>query len=355
MPFEANLTDLIFPATGLGIGIVVGLVARSIILPRLARLTTHTDTKLDDVMFDAARGPVVLWAALLGLYLGIGLAGYEPRVLNAIHKPLLAIVILSVSWTLGRIAATVVRLPEGPAGALPSARILSTAAQASVLGVGFLVALQSLGVSVAPILTALGVGGLAVGLALQDTLANLFAGFHILVSGQLRPGDFIQLESGAQGFVEDITWRNTTIRQLPNNLLIVPNAKLAQSITVNFTLPEAQQAVIIPVGVSYDEDLEHVERVTIEVARSIQADIEGAVRDFEPFTRYKEFADSSINFSVIMRASQFTDKFIMRHEFVKRLHARYRAEGISIPYPQRTLHFEGAIPALHAEKPAPKD
>lgn len=353
MPFEAKLADLMLPAVGLGVGIFVGIIARSIVLPRMARLTSHTDTKVDDVIIEAGKGPIVLWASLLGLHVGISLAGYEPRVIEALRKPLLAVVILSVSWTVGRVAATLVRLPEGPGGALPSARILSTAAQASVLAVGFLVALQSLGVSVAPILTALGVGGLAVGLALQDTLANLFAGFHILVSGQVRPGDFIQLESGAQGFVEDITLRNTTIRQLPNNLLIVPNAKLAQSITVNFTLPESQQAVIIPVGVSYDDDLDHVERVTIDVAKSIQRDVEGAVRDFEPVTRYKEFADSSINFNVIMRASQFTDKFVMRHEFVKRLTARYREEGITIPYPQRTLHFEGSPPGPGRDKPTP--
>ena len=353
MPFQDFLKELIFPTVGLGAGLAVGIISRSIVLPRLTRLTAHTDTRIDDVILESARGPIVIWTALLGLYIGISVAGYEPQIVEAIHKPLLAVVILSISWTVGRIAASLVRLPEGPGGAIPSARILSTAAQAAVLTVGFLVALQSIGISVAPILTALGVGGLAVGLALQDTLANLFAGFHILMSRQVRPGDFIELESGAQGFVEDITWRNTTVRQLPNNLLIVPNAKLAQSITINYTLPEMQQTVIIPVGVSYDDDLEQVERATIEVARSIQTDIEGAVRDFEPVVRYKEFADSSINFSVIMRATQFTDKFLMRHEFVKRLAARYRKEGITIPYPQRTLHFEGTPPTPGSDKPRP--
>ncbi len=340
MTLQQVLTEFLYPAGGAAVGLLLGTIIRSAILPRLAKVAKNSTNRVDDVILNAGRGSVVLWATLLGLYLGITFAGYEPKIIEAIRGPLLAIVIMSVSWTLGRVAAELVQLPQGPSGAVPSARILSTAAQASVLAVGFLVALQSLGVSVAPILTALGVGGLAVGLALQDTLANLFAGFHILVSGQLRPGDFIELESGAKGFVEDITWRNTTIRQLPNNLLIVPNAKLAQSITLNYSLPESQQAVIIPVGVSYDADLAHVERVTIEVARTIQTDIEGAVRDFEPVTRYNAFADSSINFNVIMRAHQFTDKFVMRHEFVKRLHERYKAEGINIPFPQRTVHLQ---------------
>ncbi|MEA3244958.1 MAG: mechanosensitive ion channel family protein, partial [Gemmatimonadota bacterium] len=259
-------------------------------------------------------------------------------------KPLLAIVILSISWTVGGMAAAIVQVPQGANGAIPSARILSTAARAFVFVVGILVALQTLGVSVAPILTALGVGGLAVGLALQDTLANLFAGFQILVSRQVRPGDFIQLGSGEKGFVEDITWRNTTIRQLPNNIVIVPNAKLSQQITINYSLPETEQAVLVQVGVSYDEDLPTVERITIEVARTIQRDVDGAVRDFEPFTRYHTFADSSINFSVIMRGTEYTSNFLMKHEFVKRLHARYKAEGITIPFPQRTVHLHQAPP-----------
>ncbi|MDA1081558.1 MAG: mechanosensitive ion channel family protein [Gemmatimonadetes bacterium] len=345
MNLEAILNALLFPAVGALAGALAGVFARSVVLPRMARVAERTDNKLDDIILGAGRGPVVLWAVLLGLYIGITFAGYEQNIIEAIRRPLLAVVIMSVSWTLASVVSAMIKLPQGPSGAVPSARILSTAAQASVLAVGFLVALQTLGVSVTPILTALGVGGLAVGLALQDTLANLFAGFHILVSGQLRPGDFIELESGAKGFVEDITWRNTTIRQLPNNLLIIPNAKLSQSITINYTLPETQQSMLVPVGVSYDDDLEHVERVTIEVARTIQADVEGAVRDFEPVTRYNEFADSSINFNVIMRAEQYTNMFLMRHEFVKRLHERYRAEGISIPYPQRTVHLNTVPPA----------
>lgn len=334
------VTTLIYPLSGAAVGILIGLMIRAWILPRLAGLASSTDNHVDDIVLSAARGPVVLWAMLIGGYIGVSLAGYDEQVMEATRRPLIAIVILSVSWTVGQIGAAVVRLPPAASGAaLPSARILSTAIQIGVLVVGFLVALQTVGISVTPILTALGVGGLAIGLALQDTLANLFAGFHILVSGQLRPGDFVQIASGQQGFIEDITWRNTTIRQLPNNLVIVPNAELAKSITVNFSLPEAEQNIVVDVGVSYDEDLQRVERVTLDVATSVQREVEGAVRGFEPAVRFKTFGDSSVNFYVVLRGSQFTDKFPIRSEFVKRLHARFAAEGITIPFPQRVVHM----------------
>lgn len=139
-------------------------------------------------------------------------------------------------------------------------------------------------------------------LALRDTLENLFAGFHVLASGQIKVGNYIRLEGGEEGFVEDITWRNTVIRQPSDNLIIVPNSKLSSSIVINFHKPDSELAVIVPVGVSYDSDLEKVEKITIEVAKEVQKEVEGAVPDFEPFIRYTAFGDFSINFNVILRA-----------------------------------------------------
>jgi small-conductance mechanosensitive channel len=226
-----------------------------------------------------------------------------------------------------------------------------------ILAIGVLVALQSLGVSITPLLGALGVGALAIALALQDTLANLFAGVHILASKKVRPGDYVKLDSGEDGYVVDITWRNTTVRQLAGNIVVVPNAHFASAIVTNYHQPAQDLAVRVQVGVSYGSDLEQVERVTIEVATDVMATVEGGVPDFEPFIRYHTFGDSSINFTVIMRAHEYTATFLIVHEFIKLLHARYRAEGIEIPFPIRTLVTpDGAqsaprIPAARSEPP----
>jgi small-conductance mechanosensitive channel len=207
--------------------------------------------------------------------------------------------------------------------------------------IGVLIMLQSLGISITPIITALGVGGLAVALALQDTLSNLFSGLQILISRQLRPGDYIRLDTGEEGYVADITWRNTTIRALPNNMIVVPNAKLASSIIVtNYYMPEQEMSVLVQVGVAYESDLEKVEKVTIEVAKEVMKEVPGGVPEFEPFTRYHTFADFSINFSVILRAKEVVDQYLIKHEFVKRLHRRYLKEGIQIPFPIRTIHMK---------------
>ncbi len=317
-------------------GLVVAYIVRRLVFPQLRRAAAHTSSTADDQAIAALEHPLLLWGAILGAHVGVSSIPELAGSAHAIRQTLEVILIISASWTLGRITAETISARTSAAN-LPSANLIPNLARTGVLLVGGLVLLQQLDIQITPILTALGVGGLAVGLALQDTLANLFAGIQLLISKQVRVGDFIRLSSGEEGFVTDITWRYTTIRQLPNNYTIVPNAKLSSAVTSNFTMPDPEQSVLVQVGVSYDSDLEQVERVTIDVARDVIRTVDGAVRTHEPFIRYHTFADSSINFSVILRGQEYTSQYLLKHEFIKRLHARYRAEGIEIPFPIRTV------------------
>ncbi len=326
-------------------GLVVGFIVRRTAIAALTKMAAESRTVVDDVLLAAVRGPVVVWFLIAGLYAALQVTDLPYRVIQLIEKILLILVILSVTWAIARVTAAAVesfakRAPE----TLPGASLITILARIGVMALGILVILQTLGISITPIITALGVGGLAVALALQDTLANLFAGIHILVSRQLRPGDYVKLASGEEGYVVDVTWRQTTIRQLPNNIIIVPNAQIASTITTNYHLPEEELSVLVQVGVDYDSDLEHVERVTIDVARGILRDVEGGVASFEPFIRYHTFNDFSIDFSVILRAKEYVNQYLLKHEFVKRLHKRYQDEGIVIPFPIRTLDYKQGKP-----------
>ncbi|MGB4340220.1 MAG: mechanosensitive ion channel family protein [Candidatus Hydrothermia bacterium] len=107
----------------------------------------------------------------------------------------------------------------------------------------------------------------------------------------------------------------------------------------NYNLPEAELSVLVQIGVSYDSDLKKVERVTIEVAREVLREVSGGVPEFDPLIRFHTFSEYSIKFSVILRAKQYTDNFLLKHEFIKRLHERYKEEGIVIPYPIRTVYL----------------
>ena len=216
----------------------------------------------------------------------------------------------------------------GQAPEILSPSIITNFTQLLVFLVGTLIGLQSLGIAITPILTALGVGGLAVALALQETLSNLFSGLYIITARHIRPGDYVKLATGEEGTVIDITWRSTKLREGLNNLIIVPNAKLASATVTNYDEPEREIVVPVRLGVSYESDLATVERITLDVAREALAAAPGSLPGFEPVLRYHTFGDASIDFTVVLKAQSIGNQDTVKHEFIKRVHARYQAEGV---------------------------
>lgn len=318
--------------------LVLAFALRRILLGRISRAAAKSATRWDDVTIAALRGPLILvivvvagWVAERFMALP---AGWDQALDQIIRVGLIVALILFAD----RFLREAVGLYKEHLDALHLTRAFAQAlVRVAVLLLGSLILLDTLHVSITPLLASLGVGGLAIGLALQGTLSNLFAGMQIVGDRPIRVGDFVKVESGEEGYVTEIGWRATKIRMLPNNVVVIPNSKLADSIVTNYYFPDQELAVLVQVGVSYNSDLSHVERVTCEVAKEVQQTVRGGIPEFEPFIRYHTFDSSSINFSVIMRAREFVDNYLMKHEFIKRLHARYKQENIVIPWPIRTL------------------
>jgi small-conductance mechanosensitive channel len=335
------IKKLLLPLVFIAGGFLIGIIFEKIILRKIKKITQKTKWEGDDIFIQALHGTTTLLFLAAGIYWALETSGISPQMLNILHKVILVIVIFSVTVILSRIAVGFVNLYSRKAGGVFLATSMFTnLTRVLVYIIGILIILQSLGISITPILTALGVGGLAVALALQDTLSNLFAGIHVIASGQIKPGHYLKLSSSEEGYVTDITWRYTTIRALQNNTIIIPNSKLATAIVTNYNMPDEEISTSVEVGVSYDSDLEKVEQVTIEVAREVMREAKGGVPDFEPIIRYCKFDDSSINFNVSLRVKEFVDQYAIRHELIKRLHKRYRIEGIDIPYPVRTIYMK---------------
>jgi small-conductance mechanosensitive channel len=337
--------DHLVPA---GIALAAGLLGAFLLRMLLRWLGRHAERTRwsgDDVIVEALR-TVVPWAAVTGGAAGAAAALPLTRtVQHHVNQVLTVLLIFVVTVAAARVIAGLVRtVTASRSGVAGSATIFVNITRVLVLAIGFLVVLQTLGISIAPMLTALGVGGLAVALALQDTLANLFAGIHILASKTVQPGDYIRLSSGEEGYVEDINWRQTTVRELSNNLVVIPNGQLAKSNMTNFMRPEQRLTIMVQAGVAYDSDLDHVERVTTEVVTEVMTEITGAVPEHEPAVRFHTFGDSRIGFTVILGVGEFSDQYRIKHEFIKRLHRRYREEGIRIPSPVRTVALQqGAV------------
>lgn len=353
MPDRVDAMTLAVAAGCVVGGVLIGIVLRAV-FGRLARHADGTRVTWDDVGWALLRILSLPATVIAGLWGAAEVLRFRPPLAGIVDRALLAAIVLAAALATAALAGGIVRsIALARNGVAASATIFVNLTKIVVLAIGGMVVLQSFGISITPLVTALGVGGIAVALALQETLANLFAGIQVLASKKVQPGEFIRLDSGEDGYVVDITWRNTTVRQLAGNLVVVPNARLASAVVTNFHQPQRAMDIWFQVGVSYASDLEQVERVTVEVATDVMTTVTGGVPDFQPAVRFHTFGESSIDFTIIMQTTEFVAQYLVVHEFVKRLHARYRAEGIEIPFPIRTVVMAGgAGPDRHTAVPA---
>lgn len=325
----------------LGASALGGALLHSVVLRRLQRWAETTETAMDDALVKTVVRPLPVWVLLGGVAAAAQAAPLAPRHAVVILKATVACFLLSVTVAASSLASLAVReYSRRLSGSARTVGVVDNLVRAVVLVIGGLLVLANLGVSIAPLLGALGVGSLAVALALQDTLTNLFAGLHILASRIVDVGDFIKLDSGQEGFVIDIGWRVTRIHDPSGNEIILPNSKLANAVVVNFDRPTADTGISVPLSVPYDADLERVERVAVEVGRVVQATVEGATRGFEPLVRFGSFEESSIRFAAILRSDKFPDRGLVIHEFLKAVHKRFAKEGIELQSPRRVLQLK---------------
>ena len=320
-------------------GIVLGWVFKRFIHHRLKKLTEKTDWKGDDVVFDAIESHIVLWFFLASLNIASNSIPFLNDVyISYLSKIIISVLILSVTLAVSRIGVGLLNFWAEKQGTdLPSTTIFVNLARIIIISVGVLIILQSLGISITPLLTAMGVGGLAISLALKDTLSDFFAGLHILLSQKVKPGDFVELDSGHMGYVQNITWRHTTLMERTNNEVTVPNAKISAAIVKNYDKGDPSFSIRVAVGVSYESDLDHVIKITEEVASNVIAQIDGARKDAPAVVRCFQFGPSSVDLKVYFRGKKYGDQHPIIDEFIRQIHKRFKSENIEIPFPIRTL------------------
>ena len=319
--------------------IILAKVLHLILTRYVRRLAEKTKSDIDDIILGIVTKPLYILIILIGLYMGLKSLSILTPYLFWIKGVFFVIFALIISVVVSKILSVFIsqglkvqkRFEKTP-------QLIIKIVNIAIYLIAILVILKHFNIEITPLVATLGLGGLAIGLALQSTLSNLFAGLHIISDKPVNVGDFIVLGDGISGYVEDIGWRSTRIRTLPNNIVVIPNSKLADSIITNRSMPQQEMGVVVQCGVAYTSDLEKVERVTVDVAREIQRRVPGAVKTFQPFIRYHTFGDSNINFSIILRVKDPVSKYLVVHEFIKALKKRYDEEGIEISWPVVKLY-----------------
>ncbi|MBM9579653.1 mechanosensitive ion channel [Leptospira sp. 201903070] len=323
--------------TSAGIFIFVlffGYLVGDRIVPRLSGILFQNKIQSSHPLYKAGRRIIRLLFFLLGSYLFLRFQKLSPAFEEFVFLSFKIAAIILLTFSLVRLFSAVFETySEKTEGLLSSASIISNVIRITLFAIGVILILQSLGISVAPILGALGVGGLAVALGLQPTLSNLFSGLSILMGKQLKKGDYVRLQGdGLEGYVQDITWRTTTIRRFNNSTIIVPNSVMSSSVFTNFDLPSKELSIAIEAGVAYQSDLEKVESIAVEIANEVLKQFYKNAPVKEVSFSYQRFGESSVDFKVILPSLEFTDQFAIKHEYIKRIHSRFQKEGVELRF-----------------------
>jgi small-conductance mechanosensitive channel len=319
--------------------LILGLVIRVLVVRWIEKLSIQTKTRIDDILIRSIKGPIVLWFLVLGLDLASKQVFYHLQVRLWIDRASLIIGITSLTWAVARFTSGVINeYGTRLSGALPVTSLTRNFTRVVIYIIGLLFIFQTLSISITPMLTALGVGGLAVALALQTTLSDLFSGMCLEMAKQVRVGDYVKLDSGFEGYVTDITWRTTTIKSLANNNILVPNVKMAQAIITNYHTPETRMMVTQTVNVPYNSEPDHIEKILVEETLKIADGMPGLLKDPAPTVSLTPgFGEYALTFSLFYHVQQFVDQYPIQNALRRAILKRFRAEGIEIPLPQRQI------------------
>jgi small-conductance mechanosensitive channel len=350
-----------------GMLVIVGLIAWVVIVAMRhlkSRLEKKNKSALLTQIVSSLSKPVVLLIISVGFFFALSTISYFEGWSDILAKINVGVMIVLITYGLSRIGGVLLdwylkgRVIYGRQTTDEGfIRFMRRLLVIGIYAIGILVLLDYLNISITPFIASLGIGGLAIALALQPTLGNFFAGTQIVSDHVTRVGDYIELENGSiRGYVTDVGWRSTRILTPFNNQVIIPNSHLADSVIVNYYSPSMEVGVIVNAGVSYSSNLTHVENVALTVSRELINELDEAVKTFEPWFGYEEFGASNVNFWVWLQAKDRLASFKVKSELIKRLKNRFDQEGITINYPvQQTYlnwpeHIQGSI---YSDKPIP--
>jgi small-conductance mechanosensitive channel len=355
----AGIQDLRDPLIAIGIflsSLIVALLFYRTVYHFFIRILPGVPSDPDSTMVSALRMPLTLMIIGLGALLTVTLPLQISGRPLAFGLTMLSIVLGAVGIS-SILTSIITRFIDGFVPKDKSAahtRLVPIFRRLTMIFVyilGGLLVLDLLEINITPLVAGLGIGGLAVGLAIQPTLANLFAGTYVMTEGVINPGDFVEMENGLAGYVVDVSWRSTRIRSIENNLVLVPNAKFSDSIVTNYHQPEEPVGFFVRCGVSFESNLYQVERVCVEVIDHVMDTDSNAAIDSPRRFGFEEFGESNVNFFLYVRAKDRISRIFLRTALMQRLRERFREEGIVINYPVRSLRFpDGVAPGILPDK-----
>ncbi len=327
----------------------------------LKKFAERTKTDFDDVLFKSMEHPSLLLVLLSAVFASLALTYPETKAGTAGLSHLYVVALMfNAAFALERLVTTLLDWYRKEIAPKTETKfddemvpVLEKTEKFVIYVFAFVLMLSNLGIEITPLLAGLGIASLAVALALQDSLGNFFAGVNIAVDRPLRKEDYISTDGGVEGVVQEIGWRSTKILTNQNNMVIIPNTKLAASTVINYYKPDETVLYPCTVGISYDDDVERASqaiRAAIAKAAEKYDQIDGRV---EPVIRLDSFGDFSINFRFLVPLKDYRFHLNAADAVYRAIFYEFKGEGITIPYPTRTLYMAMPPQAKKHEAPQP--
>ncbi len=365
VPAQFGLGDQpwVDPMVAVAIVLVSAAVAALVhlaVFPVIMRLAHRTPTELDGILIQAVRWPLNVGILVLGIYLGLtvgldlpsGVQGFID-ITGQATGALLVVVLFGRLVSRGMDWA-IEEQDKKPRSAVDTRLLLMLrrVLVALIYSLGLLLVINTLGIPISPLIAGLGLGGVAVALAIQPTLSNLFAGTYVMTEGVVSPGDYIEMEGGIAGYVVEVGWRSTRLRTWSNTLVVVPNARFAETIITNYYEPSPPVNVYLTCGVSYSSDLVKVEAVCMDVMTRVLDNSPYGVKEYGAYFGFENFGESNVDFWLFVQAQDRLASFELRSALIRELHRRFDEEEIVINYPVRAIQLPNGAASPPEGRPA---
>ncbi len=344
MVFESYIANDYLRALVIFLGLLIALrIFASVIERVILRLVKKTKTELDDIIVKKSSIPITIILFFITIKITLSELGISGALLTNTNSVIYSGIVIFVGYLIYVIIDVVVfeawtkltknaNMSAGESLASLIHGVLKVALVVLVL----LYVLDIWGFEITPLLAGMGLAGLAVALALQPVLGNIFAGISMIGDKTVRVGDLVYLDATTKGEIKKIGLRSTKIKTFDSELIIIPNSKLAESKIQNVALPGPKTRVVIEFGVAYGSNIANVKKVVLKEIKSLKH----ACKDPEPIVRFLEMGDSSLKFKAYFYVDSYKDKFTSIDEANTKIYNALNKNEIGIPFPQVDVHLK---------------
>ncbi len=329
--------------------IALGIIIASYIIGKILyylfktvgrRLTAKTKTDLDDVLIDIIEEPIVAIVFLAGVYFALAYLGIKNGILEGILK---AATIAIIAWAGIRFVDTFVKKILIPLTAKTKSSfddqmvpLFSKGAKAVIIILSLVMVLDSVGFDVTALLAGIGIGGIAIAFAAQETISNVFGGISLILDKTFKVGDKIRLDSGEVGLVDEVGLRSTRVRTFANEVIIIPNSTMANSKIINYAQPNALGRGEVKFGVVYGSNPEKVQKIVLEIIKKHSK----VSKEKEPTVEFLSMGDFSLNFSAKFWLDDYAEIWGTEREMTSLIYNGLNKNKIGIPFPTHTIYMK---------------